>query len=121
MKIQLWHSREHDFIKELYNPIKESIFYKKHKFIFPHDKENIFINSKESLKDVDIFLCEVSNNSIGLWIEIWFADLYKKRIICFYKKWTNVSWSLKYITNDIIEYKDSSDLINEMGKFLTRT
>jgi hypothetical protein len=37
------------------------------------------------LKEVDIFLAEVSTPATGLGIELGFAYLYKKRIICISK------------------------------------
>ena len=62
MKIQVGHSRDFDFVKELYEPIKKAIFFTDHEFIFPHDGREI--DSKETLKNIDIFIAEVSYPSI---------------------------------------------------------
>ncbi len=118
MNIQFWHSRDWDFEKELYTPIKEFALYKQYNFLFPHEAWKKSPNSRETLKDMDVFLCDVSRNSIGLWIEIWFASLYWIRIVCIYKKWTNISGSLKYVTDEFIEYKDSNDMVKRLEEVL---
>ncbi len=74
MKIQLWHTREHDFEKELYKPIKSSSFYSKHTFLFPHDNENKkWINSRETLKEQNIFF---------VWSFIFFNLTLNRTLIC---------------------------------------
>ena len=116
MIIQVWHNQDYDFRTELYNPIKDSVFFDSHTWIFPHD--DIVVISRESLKEVDIFITEVSKPSTWLGIEIWFATLYGKRIICLYKSWVSVSWSLKYVSEDFIEYENQDDMIQKIARFL---
>ncbi len=55
-------------------------------------------------------MCEVSFSSTWLWIELWFASLYGTKIICMYKKWANITSSLKYVCKDFIEYENSEDM-----------
>ena len=116
MIIQIWHSRNSDFQKELYEPIKNALFFTDHTWIFPHDGENI--DSKESLKTVDLFIAEVSLPSTGLGIEIGFASNYEKRILCLYRKWSTISSSLKYVCEDFIEYKNTKDITRQIFTFL---
>ncbi|GAB0175001.1 MAG: hypothetical protein HHAS10_08800 [Candidatus Altimarinota bacterium] len=108
MIIQLGHSRDYDFVNELYNPIKKSRFFPEQSWIFPHDGTEV--NSRESLKNVDIFLAEVSYPSTGLGIELGFASLYGKRIICLSKRGSKISSSLRYITHEFLEYDDAGEL-----------
>ena len=75
-------------------------------------------NSRETLKSQDVFLCEVSHPATGLWIELWFASIYWIRIICVYKEWAEISWSLKYVSNEIISYVDTEDMIEKLKDFL---
>lgn len=54
---------------ELYGPIQNASFFQDHVWIFPHDG-TIHVNSRESLKTVDLFIAEVSVPATGLGIEI---------------------------------------------------
>lgn len=116
MKIQLWHARDSDFQAELYTPLKGSSFFHEHEWILPHDWEEV--NSRESLKTVDIFIAEVSHGATWLGIELGFASLYGKKILCIYKKWSHISSSLKYLIEDFIEYDDSEDMVSKVWEFL---
>jgi len=114
MLIQFGHSRDYDYEKELYEPIKKSHLLEEHEIILPHDNNSSWVNSKETLKNVDIFFAEVSSPTIWLWIELWFANIYWTKIICFYKKGTKISWSLKYVCNNFFEYTNSEDMIKQI-------
>ena len=116
MIIQFGHSREYDYKKELYQPIKKSDILGNHQIILPHDDNISWVDpiSRETLKQVDTFFAEVSYPSTGLWIEIWYASIYWKKTICFYKKWFKISWSLKYLCNDFFEYTNSGDMIKQI-------
>lgn len=116
MIIQLWHARNSDFHNELYNPIKESILYSEHTWIFPHDEFEL--DSRESLKSIDLFIAEVSTPATGLGIEIGFASAYGKRILCVYKKWSKISASLKKVTENYVEYDNVDDMVNKVALFL---
>lgn len=116
MIIQLWHTRNSDFQKELYEPIKNSLFFPKHSFILPHDDRDI--HSKESLKDIDLFIAEVSYPATGLGIEIGLASAYGKRILCISKKWAKISSSLKYVTQDFLVYENTNDMLEKLAVFL---
>jgi hypothetical protein len=116
MIIQLWHSRDTDFQKELYTPIQKSDFFGEHKWIFPHD--TVEVNSRETLKEIDLFIAEVSQPATGLGIELGFASSYGKQIHCISKKWSKISSSLKYIAKDFIEYDNDEDMIRKLWEFL---
>ncbi len=116
MKIQVWHSKNFDFRSELYTPLKQN--FSDIEWIFPHETEEIVVKSEDSLKDVDIFLAEVRTAGTGLGIEIGFAHMYKKRIICMYKAWSQVSSSLKYVSEEFIEYSDESDMIEKLKNII---
>lgn len=117
MIIQVWHSRNSDYQKELYEPIKNSQIFKQYTWIFPHDWFED-VNSKVTLKNVDIFIAEVSESATWLGIELWFASVYGKKILCLSKKWVKISSSLSRITKNFIEYNDSHDMIKKIAMFL---
>lgn len=114
MKIYLAHSREFDFKNDLYIPVKQSELYENNEVYFPHDEENKNINSKELIRNCDLIIAEVSYSSIGLGIEIGWADFMNKKIVCIYKEGKKFSSSLKFVSNDFIEYKDGIDLIEKL-------
>lgn len=118
MIIQIWHSRSSEYEKELYVPIKKSSFFPEHTFIFPHDGAKV--DSRESLKTVDLFIVEVSYPATGLGIEIGFASAYGKRILCISKKGSKIASSLSYVTINFLEYENSEDMIEKIYAFLTQ-
>ena len=61
-------ARNSDYQKELYEPLKNAPFFLDHTWIFPHD--GVEVNSRESLKNIDLFIAEVSHPATGLGIEI---------------------------------------------------
>jgi hypothetical protein len=118
MKIYVIHHRESNYETELYNPIKNSDLYNNNQIIFPHDtKEQI--NSKEIIKNIcDVLIAEVSKPATGMGIELGWADVYKKPIICIYRKGSKIANSLKYITDKFIEYENSDEMIEGIKKYL---
>jgi nucleoside 2-deoxyribosyltransferase len=116
MIIQIWHARNSDFQIELYNPIKKASFFPEHIFIFPHDE--VELDSRASLKSIDLFIAEVSTPATGLGIEIGFASAYGKSLLCIYKKWSKISASLKQVTENFIEYDNVDDMVNKVALFL---
>lgn len=54
----------------------------------------------------------------GQGIELGWADYAKTPILCIYKKGTDISSSLKFITNQFIEYESVEDMIKEISDFI---
>lgn len=107
MKIYITHSGSFDYLNELYAPIKESLAFKKHQIIFPHNKSTEPYSLLELIKTFDIVFAEVSFPSTGQGIELGWASYYGKRIVCFYRKGLKYSNSLKVISNEFVEYVPS--------------
>ena len=114
MKIYVAHSREFDFKKELYEPIRNSKLNELAEIILPHEKSEELFNSKEGLKTVDYMIAEVSYPSIGLGIELGWANLYGTKIIAMHKKDTKVTGAIKAVTDNLIEYSSSDDFIKKV-------
>lgn len=117
MKIYVGHSNEWNYQKELYEPIMKSDLYNKHQFIFSHMQQNSF-NTDEVIEECDLFIAEVSKPSFGLGIEIGRAEKMDKQIVCIYMMGYNYSNSLKYVNTDIIQYKDSDDMIRKLEEYI---
>ena len=117
MKIFVTHSSNFDFVNELYRPLRESNLGFSHDFIFPHEmKEGI--STKEIIKSSDLVLAEVSYPSTGSGIELGWADMFAKPIICISKEGSKVSKSLDKITSNFISYRDSDDMIAKLNTAL---
>ena len=114
MKIYVCHSKNFDYLNELYRPLKEAKL--PVEFIFPHEENSSTFNSKGLFEkhECDYVLAEVSMPSTGQGIELGWADIFGIPIICFHKIGTTPADSLKVITDKIIEYGDSLDLVNKL-------
>ncbi len=118
MKIYIAHSSKLDFIEKLYNPLKNSKIYKENDVLFLHDDESKSINTKDIIKECNLVIAEVSEASTGLGIELGWADVFGIPILCVCEKGKTYSYSLKFITNDFIEYSDEKDMINKVENFI---
>ena len=116
MKIYISHSSEYDYINKIYNPIKSSNLIKSNIFFLPH--EDKIVNTKNIISKCDLVIAEVSLPSTGQGIELGWADYTKTPILCMYEKGTKISSSLKYITNEFIEYDSVEDMIKKIRDFI---
>ena len=115
--IYVGHSKDFDYNKLLVSLSKSKIS-KYFNIVFPHVKSDKPFNSKEFLKTCKYMIAEVSSPSIGIGIELGWANLYGISIICIYRKGSKVSGSLKVITNNIIEYDNEKHLIDKLETLL---
>lgn len=118
MNIYVAHSNKFDYIKKLYEPIKNAKSLSIHNFFFPHNKVNKLVKTKEIIKNYDLVIAEVSLPATGLGIELGWADDLNTPILCIYENGIKISSSLKFITNNFIEYNNSKDLIEKINDFL---
>ncbi|MFH1977987.1 MAG: hypothetical protein ABIJ92_01530 [Candidatus Aenigmatarchaeota archaeon] len=117
MKIYLAHSTDFDYKKELYEPLKNSELVDKHEFVFPHDNENN-LSSKDIIKNCNLIIADVSYPSIGVGVELGWAESFGIKIICIFKRGSRPSKSLRNLTLHFIEYSDTDHLINELKEEL---
>jgi hypothetical protein len=110
MKIFVSHSTKFNYKDELYQPLRESELSKKHEFIFPHE-EGKEILSKDIIRDCDLVVAEVSNPLFDQGLELGWANGAYVSIVCFYKAGSEVSNSLKFVTDSIFEYDSMETMI----------
>ena len=122
MIIYVSHSRSFDFLKELYQPIKNSKFAANHQFIFPHETSAEAYPSRKLFMDkgCDLVLAEVSFPSTGQGIELGWADTSGIKIVCVSREGIKVSDSLKVIAKDFLIYKNGEDLVNKLSEYLQK-
>lgn len=119
MNIYVAHSRNFDFKKELYTPIRKSSLNEKHIFVLPHENSNEPFNSKKYLqKECNLLIAEVSEPATGLGIELGWANSYGVPIVCIYKKGSKLSGSLKVVSENFVEYSNSKELISKIEKII---
>lgn len=114
MKIYISHSTNFNYREKLYDPLKKSQLVKVHEFIFPHEANNSTRKTKEQISLCDLFVAEVSRPSIGVGIELGWADIFEKRIICIHKTGMHITKSLSFISSEIIQYNSHEDLISRL-------
>ena len=79
------------------------------------------INTKKIISECDVVFVEISNKgSFGSGIEIGWADSFNKPIYCFYKKGTQISNSIKYLTDNIFAYNNIEELLKIMDKIIEK-
>jgi len=66
LKIYVGHSRDFDYVNELYVPLRRSKLNSIHEIILPHEKSDRPYSSKEFFKTCDVMIAEVSHPSTGL-------------------------------------------------------
>lgn len=120
MKLYFCHSKEFDYQKELYTPLRKSSLNGEHAIFLPHEDPENTIKSKDIIKSCDIVFAEVSFPATGMGIELGWADAFGVPIVCLHRKGAKVSGSLRFITSDFIEYADSDDLVNKITLFLRK-
>lgn len=118
MKIYISHSSKYDYTSKIYNPIKNSDLIQSNTFFLPH--EDKIVNTKDIISNYDLVIAEVSLPTTGQGIELGWADYAKTPILCIYEKGAPISSSLKFITNDFIEYEDINDMINKISNFIEK-
>ncbi len=118
MKIYLSHSGNYDYEAELYRPLKLSVLAKKYQILFPHDKENADVNSKDFIQHADLVIADVSYPSTGQGIELGWADDSGIPIVCVHKTGSRPSSSLRFIASEHIEYLDTDDMLQKLGDWL---
>ena len=120
MKIYVAHSRDFDYINELYIPLKQDIVFEQNDIILPHDTRD-FHHEREYYKDIDLYIAEVSYPATGVGMELGFAYDDGKEIYCIYKEGSKISSSIEMITSNLYSYKDIGDMINKIKMIIDDT
>jgi hypothetical protein len=118
MKIVVTHSSAFDFKNKLYTPLRSSALNAAHEILLPqeHGKEQV---TQDLIKNADVVIAEVSLPSTGQGIELGWAYIFGVPIICLYEKGSKFSNSLHFITDTFIEYKNTNDMLTQLGSALS--
>lgn len=111
MRIFVSHPSTFDYTQKLYKPLMDSTLSKEHEFIFPHEHAKHGEYSKELIASCGLLLAEVSQPSLGVGIEIGWANAANITVMCIHQNNTTPSASLRHITDSIHTYKNSAELV----------
>jgi hypothetical protein len=116
MKIYISHSKTFDYKKELYDPIKKSELIKQYEFIFPHEEKDELFGSAllEKLKSVDLVIAEISYHSTAQGMELAWASILEKPVICIYKEGASISGSLHFVSKKLLMYTSRENMIADI-------
>lgn len=120
MRIYVSHSQDFDYQDELYKPLLSSAVATAHQLILP------FVNgagqsadTKTVLQAVNLVVAEVTHSNTGQGIELGWADMLGKPIICFYRSGYPPSSSISMLTQRVYPYKDPLDLVRQLEDMLS--
>lgn len=115
MKIYFSHSKEINF-QEIYHALRNSDLNKVHEIILPHEKsmEATDFVTRDIINECDLVVAETTYPATGMGIELGRADVFGKRIVCFYKEGAKLSSSLKVVSKDFVQYDDVDDFIKKL-------
>jgi len=119
MKIYIAHSKEINYIDDLYIPLKNHN-HNNHELILPHEHSNTNYNTRNFYKSLDVLIAEVSKPAVGLGIELGWAFDDNVPIYCLYKKGSKYSSSIKCITSNIYEYSNTNELIQLFDQIISK-
>ena len=121
MKILVAHASNYDYRTELYEPLKQSVLAQEHTFIFPHDADNVDIETNSHIPDAGLLIAEVSHASTGAGIEIGLAQAATVPTIFLYKAGVTPTSALKFIKGTLVEYTDAHDLVAKVQEHLANS
>ncbi len=119
MKIYVAHSREYDYKKELYVPIRSSEKLREYEIILPHEESSVTSNTRNFYKDIDLIIAECSYPSIGLGIELGWAFDDNIPVYCIHKRDIKISGSINAITQNIYEYSNVDEMLSIIENILS--
>ena len=120
MKIYIAHSRQIDYLNDLYKPLRNDLFFNDYELILPHEKSECSSNNRQFYKDIDVFIAECSEVSTGLGIELGWAYDDHKDIYCIYKSDKKISASIKAVTNNFQEYENTKEKVDIIRKIVEK-
>jgi nucleoside 2-deoxyribosyltransferase len=116
MRIYFCHGKDFDYRRELYAPIRASRWATGHDIVFPYEASDVPVDSLPIIRGCDLAIAEVSSASTGLGIELGWAHLLGKPIVCVHRDDARISGSLRLIAERIVSYHDAGELLMILEK-----
>jgi hypothetical protein len=119
MKIYLAHSTHFDFKDKLYGPLRGSTLNTEHELLFPHETDAPPEITRDMIQGCDALIADVSAPSLGVGIEMGWADAFHVPVIAMSEKGSKVSFSIDNVTTQRFEYDGPDDMIAKVESALT--
>lgn len=110
MNIYVGHSTKYPFKELLYQPIKETRLYREHFMVLPHEETDELFDTRLFLEKCDLFIADVTYPSLGLGIELGWANEIGVPIIAISQAGNPLSKSVGVITKDMYQYQNEAEL-----------
>ena len=120
MKIYFAHSREFNYQKDLYDPIRADRKIPQAEVILPHEYSDHSNNTRDFYRTLDVMIAEVSYSSIGLGIELGWAADDGIPIYCLYRQGSKPSGSLHAVTHEFYEYSSTEEMLEVIGEIISK-
>lgn len=113
MQIYVAHSSNFDFKTKLYAPLRGSALNTEHEILLPQEGE-IGEITREMINGCDVLVAEVSAPSLGVGIEIGWADAAGVPVIAMSEKGAQVSFSIDNAVTERFEYENVDDMLAQL-------
>ena len=110
-RVYIAHSRDIDYLNDLYAPLKNADFLGDYELLLPHESSDTSYNTRDFYKSIDLMIAEVSKPAIGLGIELGWAFDDQIPVYRIHRTDSKVSSSIKSITDKIYEYEDIDEML----------
>lgn len=117
-RIYVAHSKDIDYLNDLYAPLKNADFLSDYELLLPHELSDISYNTRGFYERIDLMIAEVSKPATGLGIELGWAFDDQKPVYCIYRAGSKVSSSVRSITDKIYEYQDVDEMLEIVRKIV---
>ena len=115
MKIFVAHASAFQYEQKLYAPIRSSVLGAEHEFVLPEERKyHGTWNTKEAIRECQLFIVDASVASTGAGIELGWADAAGIPIIAIYEKGSVPSVVLSYVTDTVVEYENADDMLTKL-------
>lgn len=120
MNIYIAHSREFDYQKDLYQPIRSDSELPQADIILPHEPGHDPNHGREFYTNLDLVIAEVSYPATGLGIELGWASDDQVPIYCLYRQDCRPSGSLHAVTDKFYSYATESEMLQIMQQIINQ-
>jgi nucleoside 2-deoxyribosyltransferase len=117
MKVYIAHASGYGFKEQLYVPLRASALNSEHELNLPQEG-TIEEITREMIAGSDVVVADVSHPSLGVGIEIGWANAAGVPVIAMHEKGANVSFSIDNAINDRFEYEGPDDMIAKLAAAL---
>lgn len=119
MQIYVAHSSNFDFKTKLYAPLRGSTLSAEHEILLPQEGEIEEI-TRDMISHCDVLVAEVSAPSLGVGVEIGWADAAGVPVVVMYEKGAHVSWSIDNAETERFEYDGADDMLAQLTAALMK-